>query len=121
MKNVYYSKDAQFELTDEEFKAFVDQSNTNEHVWIQRLNVFLSGKYIWAGDKPENPDRVKLHDGGYAIRKFGSWYLENDPEIKIDLSYYPELRNPNNNLNSGGNEVINKPEDIKNLSEKFKM
>ena len=48
--------------------------------------------FIWAGDKPENKDRKKLHDGGYAIRKFGEWVSEDNQDIKINVSYYPELK-----------------------------
>lgn len=39
----------------------------------------------------EKSNRVKLHDGGYAIMKFGSWVLESDNAVKLDSHYYPEL------------------------------
>ena len=42
-------------------------------------------------NKKANKDRKKLHDGNYAIRKFGVWFSEKQPDIKIDLRYYPEL------------------------------
>lgn len=35
--------------------------------------------------------RIKLHDGSYAIYKFGDYYDANNPTTKIDLAYYPEL------------------------------
>lgn len=89
MKIVFYSKDAQFELTNEEFRAFTEQLKNNRRVYIERLGVFLTDMFIWAGEKPNN--RIELHDGGYAILKNGQWILENDESIKLDLQYYPEL------------------------------
>jgi hypothetical protein len=38
-----------------------------------------------------NTDRKKTNDGTWCIRKFGQWYLENNPETRVNLSYYPEL------------------------------
>lgn len=37
-----------------------------------------------------NNERV-LHDGSRAIKKFGTWYSASQPDVKIDLHYYPEL------------------------------
>jgi len=88
---VFYSKEAQFELTNEEFKAFINKAKSGEKVWIPRLNVFLSNMFIWAGEKPQQTDRRQLHDGTYAVNKFGTWVDEKDPNVKIDLHYYPEL------------------------------
>lgn len=90
MKTIFYSKESQFNLTDEEFEAFILKANKGEKVWIPRLNVFLSNMFIWAGDKPNNTIR-KLHDGGYAIQKYGSWVLLGNEEIKLDLQFYPYL------------------------------
>jgi hypothetical protein len=89
MMNVFYSKDASFELTDEEFNSFIKNAN-GKKVWIPRLNVFLSDMFIWAGKKPENDTR-KLSDGTQVIRKYGTWVLTGDNSIKIDLQHYPEL------------------------------
>lgn len=90
MKTIFYSKESQFDLTEEEFISFIKQAEGGKKVWIPRLNAFLSNMFIWAGDKPESKDRRKLHDGGYAENKFGTWYLEGT-EIKLDKNYYPEL------------------------------
>lgn len=40
----------------------------------------------------ENKNRMQLHDGSFAIKKFGEWYTEKHPDIKVDASYYPEIR-----------------------------
>jgi hypothetical protein len=90
MMTVFFSKEAQFELTDDEFKAFIGKANNGEKVWIPRLKVFLSNMFIWAGEKPENKDRLPLHDGGYAVKKGGAW-IDERSGAKIDLSYYPYL------------------------------
>lgn len=63
----------------------------------------LSIENSWTGvfeiqKKQESPPknrgetgRIKLHDGGEAVYKFGDYYDANNPNVKIDLSYYPEL------------------------------
>lgn len=37
-------------------------------------------------------ETVTLHDGSQAVRRFGEWYDTNNPTVKIDLGYYPELK-----------------------------
>lgn len=55
-----------------------------------------SMEYILPEEKAEQANinkanaRIKLHDGGYAIKKFGQWVDENT-EAKIDLNYYKYL------------------------------
>lgn len=36
--------------------------------------------------------QVKLNDGTIAVKIFGIWYNQNNPEAKIDLNYYPVLK-----------------------------
>jgi len=91
MKTIFYSKDAQFELTDEEYQKSLPVWDEGRKCFISRLNVSLSPLYIWAGQKPIDDTKRILHDGTRAINKFGQWYLENNPDIKIDERYYPEL------------------------------
>lgn len=91
MKTIFYSKEAQFELNDDEFTAFIGQLKTKKRVWIPRLNAFLSDMFIWAGDKPNDPNRRLLHDGTYVVNKFGTWVDAKDETIKIDMKFYPEL------------------------------
>ena len=81
----------QFNLTEEEFSKFTEAIKNSKLVWIPRLEVFLTDKFIWAGKKPADPNRRLLNDGGYAIRKFGTWYSEKMPDVKLDLRHYPEL------------------------------
>jgi hypothetical protein len=90
MKTVFYSRDACFELTDDEFNSFIRQA-AGKKVWIPRLEVFLSDMFIWAGKKPQDNSKRILHDGTRAINKFGQWYLENNPDVRIDEKFYPEL------------------------------
>lgn len=91
MMTVFYSKEAQFELSDEEFKAFIAKANTGEKVWIPRLKVFLSNMFIWAGARPADRERGRLHDGTRVIKKFGEWVNALNPEAKINPAYYPEI------------------------------
>lgn len=38
-----------------------------------------------------NPDRKQNKDGQWCIKRFGQWYLEGNPDIRVDLAHYPEL------------------------------
>lgn len=90
MKKVFYSQSSQFELKDEEFNSFIKALNNSKRVYIPRLGVFLSDMFIWAGEKPVSKDKIKLHDGGYAVKKFGEWVDERNG-AKLDLNYYKYL------------------------------
>ncbi|MBL7045380.1 MAG: hypothetical protein ISR98_02160 [Parcubacteria group bacterium] len=90
MKTINYGK-ASFTLTEEEFKKFIKATENSKRVYIPRLEVFLSDMFIWAGEKPDDNNRKLLHDGSYAIKRFGEWYSEKMPDAKIQLKYYPEL------------------------------
>lgn len=91
MMTVFYSKEAQFILEDEEFAAFIEKAKGGEKVWIPRLKVFLSNMFIWAGEKPADPDRGRLHDGTKVFKKFGEWRSLFSPEAKLDPVFYPEI------------------------------
>jgi hypothetical protein len=93
---VFYSKDAKFNLTEQEFQNFIKQAKGGKKVWIPRLQVFLSDMFIWAGNEPESQERKQLHDGSWAVRKFGVWVDEKNTETKIDLNYYRELNEEKN-------------------------
>ena len=92
----FYSKDVQFVLTDQEFEAFIKETERVERVYIPRLKAFLSGMFIWAGEKPQEVDNNRRQiDGGrgWAVRKFGAWYDEYSG-AKLDMSYYGYLNEP---------------------------
>lgn len=93
MKTIFYNSATQFNLTDEEFDSFI--KNPGKKVFIPRLNVFLSDMFIWAGEKPEVTNRRQNRDGQWCIDTFNNndWRLENNRDVKIDLTYYPELKN----------------------------
>jgi len=38
-----------------------------------------------------NNNRKQNSDGQWCIQKFGQWYLEGDPDIRVNTNYYPEL------------------------------
>lgn len=91
MMNVFYSKDAQFELTDDEFSAFIEKADGGGRVWIPRLKVFLSNLFIWAGEKPDDRTRGRLHDGTIVEKINGGWRCLYAPEVRLDPIYYPEI------------------------------
>jgi hypothetical protein len=89
MKTIFYSKNTQFELTESEYKQSMIVWNKNLKAYIPRLKVSLSPLYIWAGDKPIDTNRKQNHDRQWCLRKFGQWYLENNPDVRVDVNYYP--------------------------------
>ena len=56
------------------------------------LDHFLKYNNNKGNNSNDNNYRRLLHDGSYAINRFGVWVSEKDPNIKIDLHYYPELK-----------------------------
>ncbi len=107
MRIVFYSTNSQFQLTDEEFDAFIKAVQSNKGVWIPRLEAFLTDKFIWAGKQPADLKRIALHDGGYAIWHNFAWRPEKNLEAKLDLSFYPEvlkdidIKEPHKQIKSG--------------------
>lgn len=92
MKTVFYSSQAQFDLTDDEFQSFIKSLENGKRVWIPRLKVFLSDMFIWAGEKPKGEIiHGRLHDGTKVIKRFGEWKDASNPNVILDQSYYPEI------------------------------
>ncbi len=60
--------------------------------WIE--NFLKYNNKVLSNNNSNNNDNYRrlLHDGSYAINRFGVWVSEKDPNIKIDLHYYPELK-----------------------------
>lgn len=52
------------------------------------------GIFIQKQNSPKNKENkiITLKDGTKVIKKFGQWVSANDNNVKVDLSYYPELR-----------------------------
>ena len=57
--------------------------------WLENFLKYNNNK---GNNSNDNNYRRLLHDGSYAINRFGVWVSEKDPNIKIDLHYYPELK-----------------------------
>lgn len=64
----------------------------------KELNKKLNKEPKNTSDSKKNYTPIKngyvytLHDGTKAIKKFGTWVDANNPSIKIDLTYYTELK-----------------------------
>ena len=100
MKTIFYSKEASFELTEEEFEKALIMFDQGKRVYITRLDVSLSPLYIWAGEKPADDSHRVLSDGTRAFKQFGNWVLESDHAISIDVKHYPELLKDYDNLST---------------------
>lgn len=86
-------------------------------VFLPSLNGFvnISGISSILPIEIANSDRKKNRDGQWCIRKFGQWYLENNPNVRVDLGYYSELEGgpKNDNLLDGPSSYA------KELKDKF--
>ena len=64
--------------------------------WLDHFLKYNNNKVLGNNNNKGNSNndnyRRLLHDGSYAINRFGVWVSEKDPNIKIDLHYYPELK-----------------------------
>lgn len=89
---VYYDKESQFDLTEEEFIKALPAFESGKNVWIERLKVHLTPFYKWAGEKPKAAiTQGRLHDGTRVIKRFGEWKDVANPDINLDPSFYPEI------------------------------
>lgn len=67
------------------------EHNENENKNIKKVKKYNNSNF--SKSYPQRPPReVTLHDGSKAIRKFGEWVDANDPNVKISIHYYPELK-----------------------------
>jgi len=55
------------------------------------INISSIASILPTGIAEKDSDRKKTRDGQWCIRKFGQWYLESNPEVRVNLSFYPEL------------------------------
>ena len=112
---IYYDKENQFELTDEEFKKALPAFDSGKNVWIERLQVHLTPYYKWAGRKPLNPNvGYAREDGRKMIKRFGEWRCADDPDLKINTEYYKSVAKDDLIL-EGSEEDIKFIEDSKKL------
>lgn len=78
-------------ISEETFNKLAGQTGL---IHIKELNAIInlnSVSTILPSDIVDS-DRKQNRDGQWCIKKFSRWYLENSPETKVDLNYYPELR-----------------------------
>lgn len=78
------------DITDSEFKQLAGKSGL---VYFSSLDaiVNLNSVSVVASGGMVAKNRIKLHDGGYAIKKHGSWVSEENPSVKLDMNYYAYL------------------------------
>lgn len=58
----------------------------------RRLKKWKSNHEKWGKENKSNNGIKILRDGSKAKKIFGVWYDADNPGVKIDLSYYPELK-----------------------------
>jgi len=91
-------------ISEETFNKLAGQTGL---IHIKELNAIINLNSV-STILPEdliNLDRKKNRDGQWCIRKFGRWYLESNPEVRVNLAYYPELEEIKN-------KSLEKPSDI---------
>lgn len=76
-------------VSDETFHKLNGQTGL---VYIKEIDTTIninSISSIYRAERDNN--RRTLSDGTRVIKKYGIWVLEDNPEVKIDLHFYPEL------------------------------
>jgi hypothetical protein len=70
----------------------IEQQVSNKRATSEHKQELKNEKNINISNlKNSNPYRKQLHDGSFAVNKFGVWVDANDPSVKIDPAYYPEI------------------------------
>ena len=86
----------EYDITEAERDAFLSGPGM---VLIERLNVVVNTSSI-SVIEPKGLGKVidrakqiegRLHDGSRVIKKFGMWADAVNPDVHINLSYYPEI------------------------------
>ena len=75
-----------YEISEEIFKKIIDKSGL---IYISELKCLINMSSVTSivPNESISLDKIKLHDGGYAIKKHGSWVDENSG-ARIDPQYY---------------------------------
>lgn len=90
------------ELKDDDRQKIINylpgyRKNTPEKRYRKNAETFLNNR-SWEDELIDSTEKKKtsevvLHDGSKAVQRSGTWFDARNPYVKIDLNYYPELRN----------------------------
>ena len=115
------SKDV-YSLSEEQAKFLLKNSGKQKLVAIPGTTMIINlacVESIIPEDRVDQSNQKEkyLEDGRRIVKKFGYWYLADDPSICIDENYFSELReNDNTKRLKGGNGGFKKIENpIKQL------
>lgn len=88
-----------FEISEDTFHKLAGQTGL---IHIKELDCIINLNSVTSIIPLEKvvKTRVQLHDGMIAIKKFGEWVCENNPSVKINLFYYPELQDEKTRIES---------------------
>ena len=79
------------EITEEEAKNIQGKSGLVYVPSLQGLINLNSVESVLPVGAILNRNEGYLHDGTKVVKKFGVWVDANNPDVKLDYSYYPEL------------------------------
>lgn len=104
-----------FPITEDEFKNL---TKVDGLIYIPSSDQMVNTKSIESIQTHENfLKNLKLHsnegilkDGTRIIKQFGIWKLKNNPDLKLDYSYYPEIAKDEVELISPLEDMIKKLE-----------
>ena len=81
----------EFTISKEEAQLFVGKSGLIPVPSLGGMINISSISHILPVEKVKS-NRKQNRDGQWCIKKFGIWVLENNPDVRVDLKYYPELK-----------------------------
>ena len=87
----------EFEVTESEVNCIVNSKGGL--IQLPRLNCYVNNSSISMIVPKDLYDQMKkttmttgrLHDGTHVVKMFGVWKDASNPDINLDLNYYPEI------------------------------
>ena len=89
MYEVVYDANTKIQMTQEEVQKFL-LAIQNQDV-VEFKGQFLT-KFFRVIAKKEITEG-RLHDGTRVIKRFGQWVDAENPDVRLDRGYYPEIAN----------------------------
>lgn len=82
-----------FEINDEDLNFLANKTGMVAIPSIKAIINLSSVSHIVPKDLDNKSSKERLlHDGTYAIQRGGVWVMKSDPNVRLDIKYFPELR-----------------------------
>lgn len=95
MYEVTTSNGEKYNITEQEAQN-IAKGEIKGLVFVPSIKGYINLSFLVSVIPMDRVDRSKmtygrLHDGTRVVKKFGRWADAINPEVRLDVSYYPEL------------------------------